>query len=44
MEVFYKDLVMEKENVIAIDYGTQSVRVSIVDKTGKFLAWSVASL
>lgn len=30
---------MEKENVIAVDYGTQSVRVSIVDKTGKFLAF-----
>ena len=30
---------MEKEYVIAIDYGTQSVRVSIVDKKGRFLAF-----
>lgn len=28
-----------KDLVIAIDYGTQSVRVSIIDKDGKFLAF-----
>lgn len=30
---------MEKEYVLAIDYGTQSVRVSIIDDTGKFIAF-----
>lgn len=30
---------MEKDLVIAIDYGTQSVRVSIIDKKGTFLAF-----
>ena len=30
---------MEKDLVIAIDYGTQSVRVSIIDKDGNFLAF-----
>ena len=30
---------MDKELVLAIDYGTQSVRVSIIDDNGKFLAF-----
>jgi sugar (pentulose or hexulose) kinase len=30
---------VEKDLVLAIDYGTQSVRVSIVDRFGKFLAF-----
>lgn len=30
---------MENKTVIAIDYGTQSVRVSIIDQKGKFLAF-----
>ena len=30
---------MENKCVIAIDYGTQSVRVSIIDDHGKFLAF-----
>ena len=30
---------MKNEHLIAIDYGTQSVRVSIIDKNGKFLAF-----
>ena len=30
---------METKKVLAIDYGTQSVRVSIIDEKGKFLAF-----
>lgn len=30
---------MEQKNVIAIDYGTQSVRVAVVNEKGKFLAF-----
>jgi len=30
---------MDKENVLTIDFGTQSVRVSVIDKKGNFIAF-----
>ena len=34
---------MEKDLVLTIDYGTQSVRVAIINKSGEFLAFEKES-